>query len=66
MAVSEAIAKVGERSRPPHLRQGTQERSCATCMYFRPKSLTAGACRLYGSYPVQASQLCNSYRAKGS
>ena len=65
MALEQAIAQRGEKSRPPHLRVGTPPKVCANCMYYRAKSLRAGVCRLYGSYPVEASQVCDSFRAKG-
>lgn len=66
MALQQAIAQRGELSRPPHLRTGTPPKVCASCMYFRPKSLRAGKCRLYGGYPVDAGDVCDSYKAKGS
>lgn len=64
MALPEAIAKRGETSKPPNLRTGKPPRICANCKYYRPKSLTAGVCRLYGSYRVQAGQTCDSYSPK--
>ena len=46
--------------RPPHLRASTGAQRCANCSYFDP----AGACKMYGNFPVQADQVCDKWVAK--
>jgi hypothetical protein len=68
-ALAEAIkqgAASGKQVRPPNLRAaGPGGVSCGACRYFKLRSVRGdGACRLYGGFPVNARQVCSSFRPK--
>lgn len=60
MALKEAMKAP---RKPPNLRRGTAKAHCAGCVHFRGGGGRKGKCALY-SYPVEASQVCDSFRAK--
>jgi hypothetical protein len=68
-ALAEAIkqgAASGKQVRPPNLRSAEPGgAACANCRYFKLRSVRGdGACRLYGGFPVNARQVCDSFRPK--
>lgn len=68
-ALADAIkqgAASGEQVEPPNLRAaGPGGVACAGCKYFKVRSVRGdGACRLYGGFPVNARQVCDSFRPK--
>lgn len=60
MALKEALK--GSR-KPPNLRRGTARANCGQCKHFRSNH-RAGTCALY-RYPVQSSQVSDSFAPKG-
>lgn len=66
MALVDAIrqgAASGRPVRPPNLgvAPAGSDRMCAGCKYWKPQGLRGGACRLYGGYPTQPGQVCDSF-----
>jgi hypothetical protein len=49
---------------PPNLRKASRPtQSCASCKYFKAGLGSKGKCRLYSGWPVQSTQVCDSYKA---
>lgn len=55
------MEKRGVRTRPPNLRNGTEQRSCESCVHFNK-----GTCAKYGGYPVRPDQVSDSYTPRRS
>jgi hypothetical protein len=53
------VERTEQTSKPPNLRLGNARERCGGCLFFG-----RGECLWHG-YPVQASQVCDSFTAKG-
>jgi hypothetical protein len=63
VALRDALAQT-EQDKPPNLRAAARPTSsCATCVYFKAKSVGGqGACRLHSGYPVRTTQVCDDFK----